>query len=68
MNIEFKLNDKESKLAEKFIKKHRHPEVYKGTIGGHMRFMFTPTGIGDGCIVECTICGSKKDITDYSTW
>ena len=68
MNIEFKLNDKETKLAEKFIQKHRHPEVYKGTIGGHMRFMFTPTGIGDGCIVECTICCSRKDITDYSKW
>ena len=68
MNIEFKLNEKENELAEKFMQKHRHSEVYKGAIGGHMRFMLTPTSIGDGCIIECTICGSRKDITDYSKW
>ena len=66
--IEFKLNEKENKLAEKFMQDHRHPEVYKGTIGGHISFIFTPTSIGDACIIKCTICDAEKNITDYDCW
>lgn len=66
--IEFKLNEKENELAEKFILKHRHPEVYKGAIGGHLEYIFTPTSIGDVCTIKCTICDSEENITDYSHW
>ena len=66
--IEFKLNKKENELAEKFLQKHKHPEIYKGAIGGHINFIFTPTGIGDACTIKCTICNTKKDITDYNSW
>lgn len=66
--IEFKLNEKENKLAEKFLQEHKHPEVYKGAIGGHLNFIFTPTSIADTCTIECEICGAKKNITDYDSW
>jgi len=66
--IEFKLNEKESELAEKFENEHRHPEVYKGAIGGHINFIFTPTSIGDACSIRCDICGEEENITDYDCW
>ena len=66
--IEFKLNEKENKKKKKFLQEHRHPEIYKGAIGGHMNFIFTPTSIGDTCIIKCTICNTEKNITDYDSW
>ena len=66
--IEFKLNEKETELAKKFMQEHRHPDIYKGAIGGHMNFIFTPTSIGDACTIKCTICDEQKDITDYKSW
>ena len=66
--IEFKLNEKEENAAKAFMEKHKHPEIYKGAIGGHIDFIFTPTSIGDACTIKCTICGSKKNITDYNCW
>lgn len=66
--IEFKLNEKENELAEEFLQEHRHPEIYKGAIGGHINFIFTPTSIGDACTIRCTICDVKKNITDYNNW
>ena len=62
------LNEKENELAEKFLQEHRHPEVYKGTIGGHIDFIFTPTSIGDAICVKCNICDKEENITDYDTW
>ena len=66
--IEFKLNEKENDLAEKFMQEHRHPEVYKGTIGGHINYIFTPTSIGDSVNIRCNICDKEENITDYDTW
>ena len=66
--IEFKLNEKENELAEKFMQEHKHSEIYKGAIGGHINFIFTPTSIGDACTIKCTICDSEENITDYSHW
>ena len=66
--IEFKLNELENELAEEFMNNHRHPEINKGAIGGHMEFIFTPTAIGDACSIRCDICGEEKNITDYDTW
>ena len=64
----FKLNEKENELAEKFLQEHRHPEINKGAIGGHMKFIFTPTALADACSIHCTICGEEKNITDYTSW
>lgn len=66
--IEFKLNEKEEAASKEFQEKHRHPDVNKGAIGGHIHYIFTPTGIGDACCIECGICGEKQNITDYSNW
>lgn len=66
--IEFKLNEKETKLAKKFMQEHRHPDIYKGAIGGHLKYIFTPTSIGDACTIKCTICGTEENITDYKSW
>ena len=66
--IEFKLNEKEEALAREFMSEHRHPEVNKGAIGGHINFIFTPTSIGDACTIRCAICDTKKNITDYDSW
>lgn len=66
--IEFKLNEKENELAEKFMNEHRHPEVYKGTIGGHIRYTFIPTAIGDAVSIHCSICDAEENITDYDNW
>ena len=66
--IEFKLNEKENELAEKFMQEHRHPEIYKGAIGGHLKYIFTPTSVGDACSIHCSICGEEKNITDYDCW
>ena len=66
--IEFKLNEKEEAASKEFQKKHRHPNVNKGAIGGHINFIFTPTSIADACTIKCTICGAEENITDYNSW
>lgn len=66
--MEFKLSEKENELAEKFLQEHRHPEVYKGAIGGHVDFIFTPTSIGNAISIRCTICDTEENITDYNNW
>ena len=66
--IEFKLSEKEEAASKEFQEKHRHPDVNKGAIGGHIHYIFTPTAIGDACTIECIICGDRKNITDYSNW
>ena len=63
---EFKLNDNELLEAEKFIEEHRHKDVEKGAIGGHLTF--TPTSIGVAVEIQCDICGKSKNITDYASW
>ena len=68
MITEFKLNEKEAKLAEEFEKKHRHPDVNKGAIGGHISYEFTPTSIGDAISIRCFVCGEEENITDYNSW
>jgi hypothetical protein len=64
--IEFKLNEKEEAFAREFLEKHRHPDVGKGAIGGHIDYIFTPTSVGTACNMYCNICGVEENITDYS--
>ena len=66
--IEFKLSEIEETAAYQFMDGHRHPEFYKGTIGGHISFLFTPTGVGDACSIKCAICNKEKNITNYNNW
>ena len=64
----FKLNDKEEAAAEEFLQQHRHPDVEKGAIGGHIVYTFEPTSLGNGVSMKCLICGCGKNITDYNSW
>ena len=66
--IEFKLNEVESERAEKFMNEHRHGDVYKGAIGGHIIYTFMPTSIGDAVCIKCLMCDSEENITDYDSW
>ena len=63
---EFKLNQIESQRVKEFEENHRHPDIYKGAIGGHISYIFTPNSIGVGKSVRCGICDSIRDITDYN--
>jgi hypothetical protein len=65
---QFKLTKSETELANEFEKEHAHPEVYKGAIGGHISYKFTPTALANACEISCSICGESKNITDYDNW
>lgn len=65
---EFKLTDKERELAKEFVKEHSHKGINKGTIGGHIDYIFTPNSIARGLSIKCNICKEEKNITDYSVW
>lgn len=66
--MRFKLNKIELERAKEFERKHKHSEVYKGAIGGHINYIFTPTSIGDACVIHCNICDVEENITDYDSW
>lgn len=66
MTTEFKLTDQEAMLAEVFEIEHRHEDINKGTIGGHISYMFTPNSIGIGVSMRCNICGEEENITEYN--
>lgn len=63
----FKLNKKEQVDAHNFINEHltcTNPT----TIGGSISYVFTPTGVGVSVEIQCNICKTKIDITDYDNW
>lgn len=66
MITEFKLNESEAQKAKEFEEKHRHPDIYKGAIGGHISYEFTPTSIGTAVTIKCSICNTEENITDYN--
>ena len=51
---------------EQFAKNHRHKDVNKGAIGGHISIDTVFTSIGCGRSVRCSICDEDADITDYN--
>lgn len=67
MSKTFEFHGNEEKLYEEFCKRHIHPEVNKGAIGGNISVTFTMTSIGTFPSVHCSICGETENITDYST-
>lgn len=62
------LNDIEFARYKEFKKNHRHPDVNKGSIGGHISILVTPTSIATGKKCICSICKQDADITDYTVW
>lgn len=52
-----------------FVKEHaecakKHPTA----IGGGVSIVLTPTSVGTGVVLECTICGECENITEYDKW
>jgi hypothetical protein len=52
--------DRDDIYYKEFEKEHRHKDVNKGAIGGHLEIRLTPTSLGTAKSVVCHIC-SKKD-------
>ena len=52
MCTEFKLTEKEEKLAKEFEQEHSHKGIYKGAIGGHIDYIFTPNSIFRGISIK----------------
>ena len=66
---EFVLNENEEAKAQEFINKHKLCAKRCPTaIGGHITYKFTPTSIGVGVSICCSLCGKEENITDYSLW
>lgn len=62
----FILSPYENACLDAFQRDHRHSEVNKGAIGGHISVDFTITSIGCIPSVRCSICGKEQNIADYS--
>lgn len=65
MNQTFELTDKQVEKIKKF-----HPKCkkkYTGSIGGGMKYIFEPTGLGNIETFIC-VCGKELDLTDVSKW
>jgi hypothetical protein len=66
-----KFSDLEVYRYKECENEHRHKDVNKGAIGGHLEIRLTPTSLGTAKSVVCHIC-SKKDkdceanITEYN--
>jgi hypothetical protein len=43
-------------------------EVYSGAIGGHIRYEFIPTSLGDIVVVHDSITGKSFNATEATDW
>lgn len=64
----FTLTVTEQTKADAFEYEHRHKEIYAGAIGGGLTYSFSPNGLGLAVEIECTLCDTKENITDYDMW
>lgn len=72
----FELDKKELENSEKFTKHHRETCVKKFkeqtghtlALGEYFTWSFTPTGLGNACVVKCNLCGKEENITNYDCW
>lgn len=58
------LSEKEAGRVAEFRKKHYASCHNAGTY----RFELTGTGIAEAISVECPVCGTKEDVSDYDVW
>ena len=61
-----KFSELEVYRYRQFEKEHRHKDVNKGAIGGHLEIRLTITSIGTGKSIKCHVCGCENNITDYN--
>ena len=51
-----------------FQQNHRHKDINKGAIGGHLSMDITFTSVGIGVSAICHVCGEEENLTDYKCW
>lgn len=61
-----KFSELEVYRYRQFEKEHRHKDVNKGAIGGHLEIRLIPTSLGTAKSIKCSICGCENNITDYN--
>jgi hypothetical protein len=49
------------------LQSNEFSDKYVGCAGGHLSYIFTPTGLGDIVEVKCS-CGETLNITEYEHW
>ena len=64
----FKLEGKELKAAQEFIKIQKKKDSHLPTAGERWTYLFTPTGLGTGVSIEDNLLHDIKDLTDWSCW
>ena len=62
--LEFKLTPEQVKQYDEWGHKC---DAAAGCLGGKMKFIFTPTGLGMCLLAEC-ICGESIGLTDINDW
>jgi len=66
--ISFDLSDDQIKKLRQWDDQHRCGyKQNSGAIVGRLTYCFSPTGLGDICIVKCS-CGEEIDLTEYEKW
>jgi hypothetical protein len=63
--MNFKLNERQTKLASQFIQENRVQPGEAGAIGGQFTFTFTNTSIGQICTIIDCVSKKELDLTDY---
>ena len=67
--IEFVLEGKELKDAEKWIKKQKKKyPIELTTVGERFSYSFMPSGLGVFVSVHDAYTGKKKNVTDVNAW
>jgi len=64
----FKLEGKEYKAAEKFIKDQMKKDDSLPTAGERWKYSFIPTGLGTQVSIKDLLLKEEKDITDWNIW
>ena len=67
----FTLNEVEEKRANDFKQWHKRCRPKSNNPlkqYAPFKYIFTPTGIGNGVDIVCPYCGKVKNITDVDTW
>ena len=72
--VVFELNEVELEKYKVWLKTHEctikdkdHAHKEFGACGGMVKFIFTPTTLGNIVQAKCNACGAEIDLTDYDS-
>ena len=66
--LTFTMTEEETDKSIQFVQAHLHSDMGHTAIGGHISYHVTPTSLGCGWGIKCSICGATEDVTDYGLW